>query len=194
MAERIVWTRQHPAVWEELERTGRYIAREEAIRAKNGGMGEMSEFYLRLYRWYTREGGRFVPRPADVEYPVWVSLSRESMLQPVEGTVVLTLEVPEEKLLITDMERWGYRVNQWYIPTDPEDEKRHNEELRRYGIASEGALIDSDKGNFYPLLRSKIVKSWDRLFTTPPRPGDMAQAAVWELRREWVEVCSADVD
>lgn len=181
--ERTVWTRQHPAVLEELERTGRYLTREEAIRAKNG---DMADFYLELYRWYARVGERYVPRPADAQYPVWVSLSQDSMLQPVEGTVVLTLSVPEDALLITDMERWGYRVNQWYIPLDAEDEKRHNAELERYGIASEGALIDSDKGNFYPLLRSKIIKSWDRLFTCPPRPGDMAQATLWELQREWV--------
>lgn len=130
-----------------------------------------------------------MPRPDGVEFPVWVSLSRESMLQPVEGSVVLTLRVPEEALLITDVERWGYRVNQWYIPLDQEDERRHNSELERYGIASESALIDSDKGNFYPLLRRKIVDSWERLFTCPPRCGDMAQAALWELRREWTEIC-----
>ena len=130
-----------------------------------------------------------MPRPDGVEFPVWVSLSRESMLQLVEGSVVLTLRVPEEALLITDVERWGYRVNQWYIPLDQEDERRHNSELKRYGIASESAIIDSDKGNFYPLLRRKIVDSWERLFTCPPRCGDMAQAALWELRREWTEIC-----
>lgn len=181
--ERTVWTRQHPAVLEELERTGRYVTKEEAIQAKNG---DMADFYLKLYRWYGREGERFVPRPQGVEYPIWVSLSQDSMLQPVEGTVILTLSVPEDSLLITDGERWGYRVNQWYIPLDQEDERRHNAELERYGIASESALIDSDKGNFYPLLREKIIRSWTRLFTCPPRPGDMAQATLWELRREWL--------
>ena len=130
-----------------------------------------------------------MPRPDGVEFPVWVSLSRESMLQLVEGSVVLTLRVPEEALLITDVERWGYRVNQWYIPLDQEDERRHNSELERYGIASESAIIDSDKGNFYPLLRRKIVDSWGRLFTCPPRCGDMAQGTLWELRREWTEIC-----
>ena len=147
----------------------------------------MADFYLKLYRWYARQGERFVPRPDGVEFPVWVSLSRESMLQLVEGSVVLTLRVPEEALLITDAERWGYRVNQWYIPLDQEDERRHNSELERYGIASESAIIDSDKGNFYPLLRRKIVDSWERLFTCPPRCGDMAQGTLWELRREWLQ-------
>lgn len=184
-ATRTVWTRQHPAVLDELEQTGHYYAREEAIRAKNGG-GSMADFYLRVYDWYAREGEKYVPRPPQARYPIWVSVSQDSMLQPVEGTVVLTLEVPEEALLITDMERWGYRINQWYIPLDAEDERRHNAELERYGIPSESALIDGDKGNFYPLLRRKIIQSWQRLFTCPPRPGDMAQGTLWELRQEWV--------
>lgn len=34
--EKTVWTRQHPAVLEELERCGRYVATEEAIRLKTG--------------------------------------------------------------------------------------------------------------------------------------------------------------
>ena len=78
-----------------------------------------------------------------------VSLSRESMLQLVEGSVVLTLRVPEEALLITDAERWGYRVNQWYIPLDQEDERRHNSELETIWYRQrKSAIIDSDKGNF----------------------------------------------
>lgn len=70
---------------------------------------------------------------------------------------------------------------------DQEDERRHNSELERYGIASESAIIDSDKGNFYPLLPRKIADSWERLFTCPPRCGDMAQGTLWELRREWLQ-------
>ena len=178
-----IWTRQHPGVLEELERTGRYRVREEAIRLKNG---DMSDYYLELYRWYVRRGGRLVPVPEGVEYPVWVSLTTESMLQPVEGSVVLELDVPDDLVLVTDVEKWGYRVNYWYIPKSPEDERRHNEELRRYGIASETALVQTDKGNFYPALKRKIVDSWDRLFDAPPADFSAAQGTVWELRREWL--------
>lgn len=183
MSMRQVWTRQHPQVLRTLEQGMVYRVREEHIRAKND---TISDYYLELYRWYTRQGSRCVPAPEGVEFPIWVSLTTASMLQPVEGSAVLTLEVPEEQLLITDMNKWGYRVNYWYIPTDPEDERRHEAELKRCGIVNQTALIQTDKGNFYPLLRRKIVESWRRLFACPPaKPAD-AQGTLWELRPEWL--------
>lgn len=46
------------------------------------------------------------------------------------------------------------------MPLDEADEKAHMEELKKYGIASEDSLVTTSKGNFYPLLRQKIIKSW----------------------------------
>ena len=45
------WTRQHEAVWDELQKTGQYIVKKEYIEAKND---TISEFYLELYEWYTK--------------------------------------------------------------------------------------------------------------------------------------------
>lgn len=46
------WTRQHEAVWDELQKTGQYIVKKEYIEAKND---TISEFYLELYEWYTTQ-------------------------------------------------------------------------------------------------------------------------------------------
>ena len=91
------------------------------------------------------------------------------MLQPVENTVILELEIPRENFLVCSMDCWGYRVNYWYIPLDQEDEENHKKELKRLCIPSEDALVLTDKGNFYPLLRRKIIQSWQRVFTLPPK-------------------------
>ena len=40
------WTRQVPQVMEEIERTGRYVVREEYVRAKND---TISDYYLGLH-------------------------------------------------------------------------------------------------------------------------------------------------
>lgn len=177
------WTRQHPDVLRTLETTGLYRTDEAAIRAKNG---EMADYYLELYRWYVSRGGQVVPVPEGVRFPIWISLTEEVMLQPVEGTVMLELEIPDELVLITDAEGWGCRVNYWYLPQNAEDGRRHEAELKRYGIASESALIQTEKGNFYPALRRKITDSWDRLFTQPPVDLSRAQGTVWELRAHWL--------
>lgn len=178
-----MWTRQVPKVWEELQRTGSYHVKKEYIQMKNG---DMADFYLKLYEWYTKEARKHIRIPSELEYPIWLCLEEENMLQPVENTVILKVEIPKEQYVICNMDNWGYRVNYWYVPLDPEDDKRHKQELKKYGIACEDDLTLTSKGNFYPLLRRKILDSWERVFTIPPVKPQDAVATAWELRREWV--------
>ena len=63
----------------------------------------------------------------------------------------LELEIPRDLVVLTDVERWGYRVNYLYIPLDEKDRDAHEAELKRNGIGNETALIQTGKGNFYPV-------------------------------------------
>ena len=174
------WTRQHEAVWDELQKTGQYIVKKEYIEEKND---TISEFYLKLYEWYTKAARKYIDIPEDLKYPVWLSVSEDMMLQPTEHAIIFEVEIPEGEYLICNFDKWGYRVNYFYVPLDEADEKAHMEELKKYGIASEDSLVTTSKGNFYPLLRQKIIKSWDRIFTI--QPDDPLVAAV--LRFEGVD-------
>ncbi|MEW9123654.1 MAG: DUF3841 domain-containing protein [Thermotaleaceae bacterium] len=40
--------------------------------------------------------------------------------------------------------------------------------------------------SFYPLLKQKVIKSWDSLFEDNIDLTKPNQAALWELRREWI--------
>ena len=51
------WTRQHEAVWDELQENGQYIVKKEYIEAKND---TISEFYLNLYEWYTKAARKYM--------------------------------------------------------------------------------------------------------------------------------------
>ena len=179
-----LWTRQVPQVWHTLAEHGTYHCKEEFIRQKND---TISDYYLELYRWYTREARKYLPISEDTPYPIWLSLDEEMMLQPAENTVILKLEIPAEKVLLCNYDAWGYRVNYWYVPTDKADEKKHRQELAMYGIHSDDELINTHKGNFYPQLRSKIRRSWSRVFTQMNVGNDMLVATTWELRKEWVK-------
>lgn len=179
-----LWTRQVPQVWEELERTGIYCVKEEYIRMKND---TIADYYLELYRWYTREARKYVEIPENLKYPIWLCVSEETMLQPTVNTVILRLEVPREKVAICNMEAWGYVVNYWYVPLDANDAKNHAEELKRYGIQEEDQLISTSMGNFYPIMKRKIQDSWGRVFTMPPANNNDAVATIWEIKLEWVK-------
>lgn len=179
-----LWTRQVPQVWEELETTGVYRVKEEYIRAKND---TISDFYLGLYRWYTNEARKYIDISKDLLYPIWLCVTEETMLQPVENSVILKVEVPKEKVLLANMEAWGYVVNYWYVPLNDEDARKHAEELKYYGVTEEDTLISTSKGNFYPILKKKILNSWGRVFTMSPANDNDAVATIWELRKEWVK-------
>ena len=179
-----LWTRQVPQVWQTLAEEGTYRCKEAYIRQKND---TISDYYLELYRWYTREAGKYIAISEDTPYPIWLSVDEEMMLQPVENTVILKLEVPVDKVLLCNNDAWGYRVNYWYVPADKADEKKHRQELEMYGIHSDDELINTHKGNFYPQLRSKIQRSWSRVFTQMNVGNDMLVATTWELQREWVK-------
>ena len=147
------WTRQVSQVLDEIESRGVYRVKEEYVRAKNG---EIADYYLALYRWYTAQCRRRVEIPPECDLPIWLAVSEEQRLPPAPGTV-----------------------------SDPEDERRHNEELKRLGIGSEASLISTGKGNFYPLMKQKIIKSWDRIFSPSADPACNV-GTIWEIRPEWI--------
>lgn len=176
------WTRQVSQVLDEIESRGVYRVKEEYVRAKNG---EIADYYLALYRWYTAHCRRRVEIPPECDLPIWLAVSEEQRLPPAPGTVSFTLDIPEDRIVVLDIDKWGYRVNYMYVPTDPEDERRHNEELKRLGIGSEASLISTGKGNFYPLMKQKIIKSWDRIFSPSADPACNV-GTIWEIRPEWI--------
>ncbi len=184
MATLRAWTRQVSQVWDEIQETGRYLVLEEYVRAKNL---EISDYYIELYRWFTEQARSRVDMPAEARFPVWLALTEAQKLGPAPGTVQFMLEIPEEHVLVVDYDKWGYRVNHWYIPTDAADEAAFNNELERFGIGNEALLITGEQGNFYPALKRKIQSSWQRVFEAPNPNMDMNVGTVWEIRREWVK-------
>lgn len=179
------WTRQVAQVMDEIEQTGRYLVREEYVRAKSDSI---ADYYLELYRWLTNKCRQHAVAdiPADATLPIWLSMTEGQRLPAAAGTVSLTLDVPNENLFVLDYERWGYRVNDWYLPADQADEEAFKAELARVGIGSEASLITSDKGNFYPHLKQKMTRSWDRLFDGANPDMEHNVGVVWEIRPEWV--------
>ena len=154
------YTRQHPQVLKTLEQTGVYRVQKSHIEEKNGAI---SQYYLELYDWYVRHAERLVPRPEGAEYPIWLFLEEENKLPSLPGSVRLVQDC-------------------CYDP----DRDAHEAELKRNGIGNETVLIQTGKGNFYPLLKRKIIQSWDRVFEDPATGSGLCQGTVWELKREWL--------
>jgi hypothetical protein len=178
-----LWTRQVSEILGEIKDYGVYKVKEEYIRKKND---TISDYYLKLYKWFTDEAKKYVDVKG--EYPIWLSVADEFRLRPVEDTVTLKLRVPSKEVLLCNYDAWGYTVNYFYVPLDEADKARHKEELTKNGLVSDDELFLTSKGNFYPLLKREVVKSWERIFTLKPTDLKACLVAVtWEIKKEWIE-------
>ncbi|GCF92230.1 hypothetical protein NRIC_01210 [Enterococcus florum] len=180
MSERVrIWTKQHKDILDVLEKEGRYTVKKEYIEQK---MEDHTNLYLGAYDWFFHTASQFVTPPPDVEYPIWVSLSKEESIQNSEGNVVLELEINKNQLIIVDLLKWGNIVNYMFIPKDLADQKEHTKLLEKYGIDDCTACMTP----FYPSIKQKIEKSRERLFDDTTVLGEMKVGTIWEIRKEWI--------
>lgn len=180
MGKITVWTRQHKDVLKALEETGRHIAKREYI---NMDLQEHSDLVLEVYDWLAKNGPDSSSRPADVSYPVWVSLDDGATMLPGDNEVVLELSIDEEMLTLVNIAKWGAILNYSYIPVDEKDAKRHSELLKMYGTNDAKAIMTQ----FYPEIKREIVDSWKRLFDDNIKMGnDLCYGNIWEIKKEWI--------
>ena len=126
--ERItVWTKQHRAVLEQLEQVGRYTAKREYVLKENE---DCSRFVLEAYNWLVKHSPLAAQKPADADYPVWLSFSREGTYLPQPNTVMLELQVDPKQVVQVPVAKWGMILNYSYIPKDEADAKRHLRRVR----------------------------------------------------------------
>ena len=135
------------------------------------------------YDWLAKAlpGGEL--RPADAEYPVWVSARQETTMLQSPDTVILELEVEESLLTWINVAKWGAINNFSYLPADEADDRRHRKQMQDLGISDAEACLS----RFYPELRQEIRQSWQRLFDDRVQLGSHAvYGLLWELRQSWV--------
>ena len=179
----IFYTRQSPAVLEKLKQDGIYTVDEEYVRLK---YTTITDHYATLYRHLTLLARERIDIPADIKYPIWLSPEGTDLLLDVDDSIFLKLDIPDGHYILANHEAWDFMINHLYFPLNKADELAHDAELERAGIALPSALIDGDIGNFYPLLKQKVIKSWSRIFTHMPDDPNFIVGLCWELRSEWL--------
>ena len=172
-----VWTKQGKAVMQQLESKGIYTAKRERII---NILGEEAPFFIPAYEWLNESAKKYHATPQNVGFPIWVSCARESIMLPDQHTVILEIELPEEEMIYIDMILWSKILNCAYLPSDERDALVHQQLLKDYNIDNVQAVTTS----FYPIIKRKIIESWQRLFLSK---GDERVAIIWEVRQEWVK-------
>ncbi|NCB27419.1 MAG: DUF3841 domain-containing protein [Bacteroidia bacterium] len=175
-----VWTKQHTAVYEQLQKHGRYTAKRSYIQRD---LQEQAPLVLEVYDWLVQHHPQAQCKPADADYPVWVSFTGEATMLPSPGSVVLELRVPHERITPIHIAKWGTVLNYAYIPLSETDDTRHQNLLREYGISDTQAYMSQ----FYPQIKREITDSWQRLFDPNILLNSNATyGTIWEIRKEWI--------
>ena len=180
MPAQTLWTNQNIAVLEQLERDGRFVARESFMRRS---MEDVSEAMLFIYRWLARHMPTQAVRPQDARFPVWTAFSKGAVMKPGKGSATLELSVEEKYLCRIGITDWTSILNYAYLPEDEADRESHYRLLGTYGTDDAEAVMTP----FYPQLKQGIMKSWERAFDNAERlPADRTYGLLWEVRKEWI--------
>nr|WP_303180412.1 DUF3841 domain-containing protein [Lachnoclostridium phocaeense] len=178
-----LYTRQNDKTLYQLERDGRIINQRIYVELH---FGDIAPLFLDSYDWFTRKASAIVEKPEDVHAPIWCSISRENCLRPVPGTVVYVLEVPEEKVIYFDDEKWDYVLNRIYLPKDKEDQEKYKQHLKELGVVNGFEFFQGRYKGMYPEEERRIQESWNRIFDIDRWSVFNVCGNIWEIRREWV--------
>lgn len=188
----ILWTIKHYKEWETLLRDGIFRADPEHV----------DEWFRYAYSWYIRCMEELISRPTGVETPVWAWYQYLDKSRPCpdlrhirttysagKTMVRVTLEVPDESVLLSDFDTWHYALNRWYLPRSEKADQLFDAEL-----AAAGLKIPLSENDLPDRLCTQMEKSWETIFdlafdwkdVTSPPDEKQIQATMWEMRLEWV--------
>lgn len=178
-----LWTRQDIKSLDDLKTAGIIRINEKHMEEK---FDIISSYIINLYRWFVHAAEKRVPKPADVEFPIWCSISEENMLRPTEDTVVYVLEVDENQVVYFDGSKWDYVLNHLYIPKDAADDAAYKKDMDIRGHKNLFSFIDEKTAHFYPLERKQVMESWERIFDIDEWNIFKVQANIWEIRSDMI--------
>lgn len=174
-----LWTSQSTIVLNTIDKKGIYHVKKEFISKK---YGEVANIFLEPYNWFVNKAEKIIPKPEGAQYPIWL-FTDPKYVERYEDNQVLQIEVDLDKVILFNPQNWNRILNLSYIPKDDKDAKEYYDLLERQGIYDETNIYLS---SYYPYLKMKVKKSWDRLFDDKLDLSKPNQAALWELRREWI--------
>lgn len=180
-----LWTAQTVAVYENLIKTGIHYCDENKIRD--------FEWWKRAYDWFAEKmAERVGAPPANVKYPIWLWYkwnarhrkpdlrSRSSFGPKGQNMVMLEVEIPDDKVVLSDFDNWHYVLNNSYSYSMAHSEKEFDEIDERLD-----SLPEDER-------QIEIEKSWDSIFDITPfkneftENGTWVQATTWELKSEYI--------
>lgn len=179
-----LFTRQDIKSLEDIKVSGVHRIKRKYIEEQ---FDDIAEYYIYLYKWFVDKASKKVPKPEDVEFPIWCAISKKNMLRPIENTVVYILEVDESEVIYFDGQKWDLVLNHLYIPKDERDRELYIKEIEEKGLDNTFSFVDGKYSHFYPLEKKRVMDSWMRIFEIENWNVFNVQANIWEIREDMIK-------
>lgn len=179
-----LYTRQHENSLQELKRRGFISNKEIYIKLH---MGDIADFFLEKYSLFSQMASKIVPKPQDIHYPIWCSVSKENCLKPIEKELVYALRVPRDEIIYFDGTKWDYVLNNLYLAKDQEDQEAFLKELKSHEVRNSFELSLEKNRPIFQLFEEKITRSWTRIFEIDDWNPFKVQANLWQIKEDWVK-------
>jgi hypothetical protein len=165
---------------------------------------EFDEGMLAAYAWLGQEMDQrcTLRRPPEARFPVWAwhtwygTRRRKPDLRfsdvrahaAAEPQVLLTLEIPDEVVLLSDFDAWHHVLNRWYLDTESETDNFEGR-CKAAGLNAYSGATLADAA-----LEQERAKTWQAVFELgkvrdilKAKPEQVStQATFWEIRPEYV--------
>ena len=182
----IVWTVQPRAALDRIASGGTFRCRPELSYNLS-----KADSLQGPYRWLMeRMREKIGPEPAGVVSPIWAwhtwNFRREcpdtesaAFLKRTEEKVLLTLDIPENALVLTDFDGWQFVMMNAYVSAEATKEAYEALEKRLDSLTGEA-------------LREAVLASRENVFLTDPVNneylirGRYIQATFWEVRAGYI--------
>ena len=184
-----LWTIQPKEIWDIICKNGVYRCNPEKCEFLQ--MEKDDPKFGPAYHWLVDQmEKRIGGKPEGVQLPVWawyqfvgkhyVDLRKERWECGTDGErmVCMSIEIPEEQVLLSDFGMWHFVLNRWPISDSEEEAKCIDEYLEH---------TEKDEADAF------LNENWEHIFDITPfenewtSRGNDIQATFWELKRENVK-------
>lgn len=182
----LLWSIHTPDILDIIERNEVYVCDPQLSE-------HITDFsFGPAYDWLAKQlEVRVGPRPSGVSYPVWAwhtlnwrrhkpDLRESGWLAKGQDGVLLTLDVPDNQVLLSDFDAWHWVINGWFLSAATNEIDCEKEEN------AFNALPESEK-------QLALHQSWEHIFDIATFENDWTchgkyiQATFWELKTEYIK-------
>ena len=156
-----LWTIQPVNVISKIALNGSYHAEKEYIEWLE------EENFRRSYHWLVDQMKERIESYPDIDYPIWAwckkpDFRRSGLATKGQYCYCLELEIPEEKMVLTNFDSWHYVLNNWFLSDDTEEQNIYD--------------------NLSPEQQEEAkLKSWQKIFVSKDQiPAEEIQATFWQ--------------